>query len=167
MANVTITGYPSAIAVVIPVNPVWESNEIVCNIHVDASDFDTDDEYLTFNYEGVDTIIWLVEECRYSPTQIHFVNKHGGQEVLHFYKTKESQMKVKKLSYERNYLQPSEGSHQFVNFGVQGKSNFKLSSGYVEEQHNDIFKQLLLSSRIWMYDATESANPIPLTNHFK
>ena len=34
-------------------------------------------------------------------------------------------------------------------------SNFTLNSGFVAEEMNDIFTELLLSERIWSYDGTD------------
>jgi hypothetical protein len=34
---------------------------------------------------------------------------------------------------------------------VQGKSKFKVNSGFIEESMNETVRQLLLSERVWMY----------------
>jgi len=38
---------------------------------------------------------------------------------------------------------------------VQGRTSYKINSGFVDENMNQIVKQLLLSERVWEYVNTE------------
>jgi hypothetical protein len=54
--------------------------------------------------------------------------------------------------FETDRGQPLAGNHQYVKYNVQGKSKFKVNSGFVAEALNETFKQMLLSERVWMYE---------------
>jgi hypothetical protein len=61
--------------------------------------------------------------------------------------------------FQSNRGQSNLGNHQFVNYNVEGKSSFKVNSGFVDESANEIFKQMLLSERVWQF---VDENYIPL-----
>ena len=63
-------------------------------------------------------------------------------------------MSVTDESFENDQGQPSDGIHQFKRFNVQGRSRFKMWSGFVPEETNETFKQLFLSERVWVYNGS-------------
>lgn len=107
------------------------------------------DTYIEVTYNG-ETITLLVEdECKYTPTNIFFQNKEGAVENIQFFKEKRDTLSVTSNEFESDRGQPTKGNHQFVKFNVQGKTTFKVNSGFVKENNNEAFKQLFLSERIW------------------
>ena len=102
---------------------------------------------LTFNSETVTLLI--TDECRYTPVDIHFLNKEGAQQTLTFFKSTTESLDVTREEFESDRGQPNLGNHQYVTYNVQGKSNFTVNSGFVSEDLNDAFKQLHLSHRVW------------------
>jgi hypothetical protein len=129
------------------------SGELVSYIWVQL-DETTTDTYVEVVYNTVTTTLLITEECKYTPVDIFFQNKEGHEQVLTFFKERKDSLSVSNEQYESDRGQPSAGNHQFDRFNVQGMSAFTLSSGFVAEEMNDTFTQLLLSERIWSYDGT-------------
>ncbi len=70
-------------------------------------------------------------------------------------------MTVKKESYKANirnqYDSYSISSHVNREFNVIGNESISLSSGYLSEEYNEVFKQLLLSEKVWITNVTDTA----------
>jgi len=126
-----------------------DSGELVRYVIVDLSETTTD-EYIEIVYNSQTVTLVITEECRYTPIDIYFINKEGAQQSLTFFKALTEDMTVTDESFESDRGQPSLGNHQFVRYNVQAKSKFKVNSGYVDEDNNAAFKQLLLSERCWL-----------------
>jgi hypothetical protein len=126
------------------------SNEMVQNLWVDVSEATTD-TYIEIVFNDVTTTLLITDECRYTPIDIFFQNKEGALQTLTFFKVKTESLTVTNEEFETDRGQPLQGNHQYVTYNVQGKSNFKVNSGFVSEAMNETFKQLLLSERVWMY----------------
>jgi hypothetical protein len=126
------------------------SNEMVQNLWVNVAEATTD-TYIEIVFNGVTTTLLITDECRYTPIDIFFQNKEGALQTLTFFKAKTDGLTVTNEEFETDRGQPIDGNHQYVTYNVQGKSNFKVNSGFVSEAMNETFKQLLLSERVWMY----------------
>jgi hypothetical protein len=127
------------------------ATEMVQNLWVDVSEATTD-EYVEIVFNGVTTTLLITDECRYTPIDIAFQNKDGALQMLTFFKAKTESLSTSKEEFESNRGQPNAGNHQYVKFNVQGRTKFKVNSGFVEESMNQTFKQLLLSERVWSYE---------------
>jgi hypothetical protein len=123
---------------------------MVQNLWVDVSEATTD-TYIEIVFNGVTTTLLITDECRYTPSDIFFQNKEGVGQILTIFKAKTDSLTVTNEEFETDRGQPLQGNHQYVTYNVQGKSNFKVNSGFVSEAMNETFKQLLLSERVWMY----------------
>ena len=151
---ITVISYPdNEINFSVAEGDSYDSAELVKYMFIDLSETTTD-TYIEVIYNGVTTTLNIVDECKYTPIDIVFVNKHGTQQVLPFFKDKTDSLKITDESYESDNGQPSDGNHQFVRYNVQGRSSFKVHSGFVDESMNETFRQLLLSADIWMYDGS-------------
>lgn len=109
----------------------------------------TSDKYILIEYNGQEIFAEITDEYRYEPIDIYFLNKEGEQQSLTFFKERRDSMSVTKEMYESDLAQPNTGAHQFVDLNVQARSSFTASSGFVDEQLNEEFKQLALSSRVY------------------
>jgi len=103
--------------------------------------------------------IIIKPEYKYTPVDIVFQNKEGGQETITFFKEKIDSLNVSKETYESDSGQPGSGNHQFKDYNVQARSSFSINSGFVHSSYNEVFNQLLLSPRVWTY---ESATLTPI-----
>lgn len=135
-----------------------DSSEIVQNIWIDIS-VATTDEYIEVTYNGETITLLITDECRYTPIDIAFKNKEGALCILPFFKAQTESLSVTSEEFQSDRGQAIDGFHQYVNFNVQGRTKLKVSSGFVKEEMNEIFKQLFLSEQIWRFDGT---NYIPL-----
>lgn len=158
---ITATGYPSTTVLSFATPETNESSEIIKYLVLSADDF-IGDEYIDVEYNGETVRVYIVEECRYAPIEVHFINKEGAQQTLVFFKAREDRMRINKEDYESDQGQPGSGFHQYIDYNVNARSSFKINSGFVEESMNDTFKQLFLSSRIWVIEDGTSSNFIPI-----
>lgn len=126
------------------------SSELIKNIWIDLSETITD-EYVEVVFNGETITLLIQDECRYDPVDIAFQNKEGALQFMTFFKAKTESMSITNEEFETDRGQPLFGNHQYVTYNVQGKSKFKMNSGFVDESMNETFKQLLLSERVWSF----------------
>lgn len=157
--NITVISYPNNnINFTEDVGDSLLSSELIKYMWVDVSEA-LNDEYIEIVYNGITTTLLIEDECRYNPIDIFFQNKEGAEQVLTFFKKSTETLTTTNEEYEGDNGQPINGFHQFIKYNVQGKQSFKVNSGFVTEDKNEAFKQLLLSRRVWKY---ENSNFIPL-----
>jgi len=148
---VTIISYPdNQINSSIAEGTSLDSAELVKLVWVDLAAATTD-EYVEIIYNGVTTTLYIQDECRYDPIDIVFANKSGTQQVLTFFKNKTENLTTTSEEFESDRNQPSAGNHQFVKYNVQGRTKFKVNSGFVDEDMNEIFEELIFSERVWSF----------------
>ena len=117
-----------------------------------VSDFDkiqiTDDNGTTF------ITVKMIDECKYEPKKITFINKFGALQNMYFFKKSVEKMTVKKETYKSNIITSgntySINNHVNRDFNVVGKESITLSSGFLSEEYNEVFKQMLLSEKVWI-----------------
>jgi len=156
---ITIISYPdNQINESIAEFTTLDSAEMVQNIWVDVTPATTD-EYIEVTYNSETITLLITDECRYTPIDIAFQNKEGALCILPFFKAKSESLSVTREEFQTDRGQASNGNHQYINFNIQGRTKLKVNSGFVKEEMNEIFKQLLLSERVWEFDGV---NYIPL-----
>ena len=117
-----------------------------------ASDFDkiqiTDDNGTSF------VNVKMIDECKYEPKKITFINKFGALQDMYFFKKSVEKMTLKKETYKANTVTSgntySIHNHVIRDFNIVGKESITLSSGFLTEEYNEVFKQLLLSEKVWV-----------------
>ena len=117
---------------------------------------------------GIETIkVNVIEECKYEPKKVTFINKFGALQDMYFFKKSKENLTIKKESYKSNIIsafgQYSKTNHVNRDFNVIGSESISLSSGYLSEEYNEVFKQLLLSEKVWVTeinDLGEQVTPI-------
>ena len=148
----TIISYPNnTLNDSIDVLPSLVSSEMIRNLNITVP---PNEEYIEVNYNGETITLLIKKECRYQPINIIFQNKEGAECLLTLFKKSVESLSVTSETFESDNGQPSEGNHQFTTYNVQGKSKFSVNSGFVDESMNEIFKQLLLSERVWRLDGS-------------
>ena len=95
-----------------------------------------------------------VEECKFKPHKVTFVNKNGVLDDMYFFKKSTNSMTTKREDYKANTIKAdntySVNQHNKVDFNITANSMVKLSSGFLNESSNEKFKQLLLSEKVWI-----------------
>jgi len=128
------------------------------SVWVNCSDLTNDNE-ITITYNGESYLIEVVEECKHEPVDIFFVNKEGQFQSFTFFKERKESSKTDRETYRRAGVTVSNGDHQYIDYNINGRSSFKINSGFVEENQNEVFKQMLYSKKVWQY---KNSNFIPL-----
>jgi hypothetical protein len=105
----------------------------------------------------------VLEECKYEPKKVTFVNKFGALQDMYFFKKAVEKMTVKKETYKANIL--SGGTYNRTHhinreFNVVGRESVTLSSGFLSEEYNEVFKQMMLSEKVWITNIIETGEQV-------
>tara|TARA_B110000977_G_scaffold29573_1_gene38513 strand:+ start:3285 stop:4430 length:1146 start_codon:yes stop_codon:yes gene_type:complete len=96
----------------------------------------------------------MIDECKYEPKKITFINKFGALQNMYFFKKSVGKMTLNKETYKSNIITSgntySINNHVNRDFNVVGKESITLSSGFLSEEYNEVFKQMLLSEKVWI-----------------
>lgn len=111
-----------------------------------------------------------VEECKYTPVTIDFVNKYGAWHREIFFKASNDSFAVENTEY--NLLQTNAFNYntlegQRKTFNTNGKKSIKVNTGWVNENFNETLKQIMLSERILinLYPAKINTKATELFKH--
>jgi hypothetical protein len=112
-----------------------------------------------------DTInIITLSECKYEPKKFTFINKFGALQDIYFFKKQVNKMDVSKESYNANTLLVNYSYDRTVHtkrdFNIKGKESFTFSSGYLNEEYNEVFKQMMLSEKVWITNITDTEEQV-------
>jgi hypothetical protein len=95
---------------------------------------------------------YVSNECepKYSPMLCAFINRLGGWEYLTFFKARVQNWEVKNKEYQ---LLPSDVDYnqfkgQSKAFNFDAKQTVKINTGWVDEEYNDLIKDLMTSETI-------------------
>jgi len=138
------------------------SNELVKYLSIDVAQAGTD-EYIEITYNGETITLLITEECLYTPIDIFYQNKEGALSSFTMFKKTTETLEVSSEDFESDRGQPNLGNHQYVTYNVQAKQKFKSNTGFIDEDNNEIIKQLSLSERVWKYEGGVFI-PLRITN---
>ena len=92
-----------------------------------------------------------IEECRYTPVTLDFINKYGVWQREYLFKNSTDSINVESQSYKNYRAIPNVLNVQeslVTTFNTNGNESIKCNTGFVDEDFKDTIKQLLLSDRI-------------------
>lgn len=145
--TITVISYPlNEIIYTLEAEDTIYSERLVKYLWVDLSEA-PNDEYVEITLNGITKTLLITDECRYEPVDIAFQNKEGAMQTLTFFKARKDTVSTEKESFESSR---QIGKHQFVNYNINAKMKFTVNSGFVVEERNEAFKQLLLAERVWL-----------------
>jgi len=118
--------------------------------------------YLLYDTYNVDIIC----ESKYTPVQVAFTNKEGVIDALTFFKRSNRSGAFTNESYMPQ-IAPNAVTAidltkpQYKQFLVNSTETLTLNTGWVEEEYDEVVRQLLLSERVIIYDngTKIAANP--------
>ena len=92
-----------------------------------------------------------LEECKYTPVIIDFVNKYGAWQREFFFKASNDTFSVENTEY--NLLQTNSYNYNTLEgqrkvFNANGKKSIKVNTGWVAETWSEVLKQIMLSEQI-------------------
>ena len=109
-------------------------------------------------------IISQLSECKFTPYKTTFINKFGVLQDLYFFKKSVEKMTTKRESYKANTLTSNNTyntyNHTKRDFNIEANESVSLSSGFVNESYNEVFKQMMLSEKVWITNANNQVYPI-------
>jgi len=112
------------------------------------------DEVIINAVEGVTVLnIENIEECKYTPYKLTFINKFGAYQDIWFFKNSQLSIRTNEDKYKSNIL--NNGSYNTYNPQIKllnknGNQRLKLNSGFYPESNNKVFEQLFLSEKVWI-----------------
>ena len=92
-----------------------------------------------------------LEECKYTPVIIDFVNKYGAWQREFFFKASNDSFSVENTEY--NLMQTNSFNYNTLEgqrkvFNANAKKSIKVNTGWVTESWKEVLKQIMLSERI-------------------
>lgn len=92
-----------------------------------------------------------LEECKYSPIVIDFVNRYGSWQREWFFKASNESINVDSIDY--NLMQSDLVDYDVLegqkkSFNTNANETIKVNTGWVLQSFNDTLKQIMLSERI-------------------
>ena len=126
------------------------------------------DELRITTTAGIKTIkIITIQECRYQPHKISFVNKFGAIQDLYFFKKSIDKVNTTKESF-KSFNVTSGGlydvySHSNKEFNIISNKSITLNSGFVSEDYNAPMQELMQSELVWM-EANGIITPMNVTD---
>jgi len=123
------------------------------------------DKIVISDSDGIQTInVEILEECKYEPKKVTFVNKFGALQDMYFFKKSVERINVERETYKSNILDSNmvynSSHHVYRDFNVMGRESVTLSSGFLSEEYNEVFKQMMLSERVWVTNITEDGEQV-------
>ena len=108
--------------------------------------------------------IEILEECKYEPKKVTFVNKYGALQDMIFFKKAVERINVERETYKSNILDSNmvynSSNHVYRDFNVMGRESVTLSSGFLSEEYNEVFKQMMLSEKVWVTNVVNSVEQV-------
>tara|TARA_R110001632_G_scaffold92768_1_gene198031 strand:+ start:1392 stop:2573 length:1182 start_codon:yes stop_codon:yes gene_type:complete len=120
-------------------------------------DFSVDliDEVYVSSDSGTEVIkIITLEECKYTPIKVTFVNKFGAiQDLIFFKKSIDSTVvkgeEFKSAVFDQSTLTYKTYQHQRTQFMVQGNDSISMNTGFINDDYNQVIEELMLSEQVW------------------
>ena len=170
VAHISINGisaYDSFTSRIVKLNGEFENNKCISQ-YLNTLSIGKVDTIHIGNTDGTLDIINVktIDECRYEPKKITFVNKFGVLQDMYFFKKMVEKMTTKRESYKSNILnlQQSDGynvyEHTKRDFNISANESMTLSSGFLSESYNEVFKQLMLSEKVWITNRTDTSEKV-------
>ncbi|MDB4541709.1 hypothetical protein N9245_00075 [bacterium] len=112
------------------------------------------DEVIINAIEGVTVLrVENVEECKYTPYKLTFINKFGAYQDIWFFKNSKLAMNTNDERYKSNIL--TNGTYNTYDPQIKlltknAKRSLTLNSGFYPESNNKVFEQLFLSEKVWI-----------------
>jgi hypothetical protein len=125
------------------------------------------DEVFVSATEGVTKLrVTNIEECKYEPYKLVFVNKYGALQDLWMFKRSNLSINTTEETYKSNIVVDgiyNTYSHQKKILSKNATQKLVLNSGHYPEGNNLIFKELMLSEMVWI-DYEGNNLPVHITS---
>lgn len=94
------------------------------------------------------------QECKFDPYKLTFINRYGAMEDMWFFKRSDKSLTVENQTYQNNQIL-SGGTYnvreaQMKRYNVTSKESMSLNTGFLREDFNESFTQLMQSEKVWI-----------------
>jgi hypothetical protein len=131
----------------------FEGNKCLTEFSNEFEIFPVDTIYVD-GVDGVDLIkVKNIEECKYQPYKVTFINKYGALQDVWFFKRTNETLTTKKEEFKRNIIVNGAyniSNHQNKILTKNGSEKLTLNTGFYPEEYNEVFKQMQLSEDCWI-----------------
>jgi len=163
--QITIISYPdNDLEFLFDIGSTSESNKTIQNLFVVVGQSGADNRIEIKKNGILIHTLNIVDELRYTPFDVYFVNKYGALSSMSFFKEVVNTLKVTSEKYESSAGQPNSGVHQLSTYNKKATKEFKAKTGFILEENNEIIKQLLFSQSVWILEGN-LFNPVNITTN--
>lgn len=117
-------------------------------LFIDVSQYDT--KYFIIQDEY---IVKVVDECKYTPQDVYFLNRYGVFENLTFFKAKRESVNFNKEGeYKNNFVSGgtyNTSRHLYRQGNINGRTSIIMNTGYIDESQNETIEQLVNSEYVY------------------
>ena len=132
----------------------YEDNVCISEFLDENEIFDVD-EIRIDTTDGLKIIkVITLEECRYTPIKVSFVNRWGAIQDLWFFKKSVETLNATREQFKRAVINEfgvyDTLVHPKQSYNVKSTKKITINTGYVSEQYNDPMQELIQSEQVWM-----------------
>ena len=122
------------------------------NFNVDQAEISTGVKSVTINIDSY-------EKCKYTPYKLTFINKYGAYQEIWMFANSKLSMNTNEEKYKSNIL--NNGTYSINNPQIKTLTKnanqiLTLNSDFYPESYNEIFRQLFLSEKVWIYYGSQT-----------
>ena len=137
---------------------LFEDNVCLQGFEDEFTLMDCDSIHISYTQNNLNKVriidVKNIQECKYDPIKVTFVNKFGALQDIMFFKKSVEKTEIKgeqfKSSvFDLNTLSYKTYQHQQTQFMVQGDDSITMNTGYMPEDYNQVIEQLMLSEQVW------------------
>jgi hypothetical protein len=123
----------------------YTTNEINTNYPCRIRVRNNTDDYTEFEFNSTP-----IDECKYTPLECAFINSRGGWQFLTFFKAQLNSISVKGSEFNLlpNQTDYNTSRGQTKVFNLNGNQTIKCNTGWIDENKNFLFHDLMLSETI-------------------
>jgi hypothetical protein len=112
-----------------------------------------------FRLEGTEYIWQVVDECKYTPQEVFFLNAYGVFEKFTFYKAQQENINfTSEGEYKNNFVRGGQYDttrHLYRSSSRNGRKTITLNTGYIDQDQNNAIEQMLNSEYIYFREGTD------------
>jgi hypothetical protein len=149
------------------------ANDVDSEQSTQATSIAAPDEIVILNNNGTDTTVKIkyIDEAKYTPQKVWFVNKFGVVQELWFFKRKDESINISKESYKENTIAITNNEIGYsintptdMPYNFKAQKSLKLNTGFVVEEFNEVIQQLMLTKNAWTKENNQVLPIVPKTS---
>ena len=119
-----------------------------------TGNFNVDEVAIITSFKTLFVAIDSYEKCKYTPIKLTFINKYGAYQEIWMFANSILSMATTEERYKSNIL--TNGTYNTYDPQIKlltknANQTLTLNSDYYPESYNEIFRQLFLSEKVWIY----------------